>query len=245
MKIANGIDMLVIAFDRIGQPSYIYPTLIWDQDNAILIDTGFPGQLPLIRETVAKAGIPFDRVNRVIITHHDIDHIGGLAAIQKDHPVETLAYLTEKEYIEGAKTPLKLAQLQANLDNASEEAKATYTMLKAGFENSKARVDVTLTDGEILPYCGGVTVIHTPGHTLGHICLYLNASKTLVSGDELRIEDGVLNPAPARMNHDTPQAIQSIKKLTPYDIQRVVTYHGGLYEDQPNERIAELAEAKA
>ncbi len=245
MKIANGVDMLVIAFDRIGKPSNIYPTLIWDQENAILIDTGFPGQLPLIRETVDQAGVPFHRINRVIITHHDIDHIGGLAAIQKDHPIETLAYQTEKDYIEGMKTPLKLAQMQANLNNASDEVKATYSMLKTGFENSKAPVDRTLTDGEVLPFCGGITVIHTPGHTHGHICLYLNASKTLVSGDELRVDDGTLNPPPTRMNHDTQQALQSIKKLTAYDIQHVITYHGGLYEDHPNERIAELAGLKA
>lgn len=33
--------------------------------------------------------------------------------------------------------------------------------------------DRTIKDGKELSYCGGANIIHTPGHTPGHICLYL------------------------------------------------------------------------
>jgi hypothetical protein len=36
-------------------------------------------------------------------------------------------------------------------------------------------------------------------------------------------------------------AIQSLKKLTQYDIEAVICYHGGLYREDVNRRIAELA----
>jgi hypothetical protein len=32
-----------------------------------------------------------------------------------------------------------------------------------------AKVDKTIVDGEVLPYCGGITVIFTPGHTPGRV----------------------------------------------------------------------------
>ncbi|MCK9911855.1 hypothetical protein MXD81_22055, partial [Microbacteriaceae bacterium K1510] len=56
----------------------------------------------------------------------------------------------------------------------------------------KAKVDRVLTDGEELPYCGGIRVIFTPGHTPGHISLYLQQSKTLVAADAMIVWDGVL-----------------------------------------------------
>jgi glyoxylase-like metal-dependent hydrolase (beta-lactamase superfamily II) len=154
-----------------------------------------------------------------------------------------MAHEVEKDYMDGTKTPLKLAQLQANLGNLPEDMKTSYSVMSRVYQENPVRVDRTLTDGEKLPYAGGITIIHTPGHTLGHISLYLEASKTLVSGDELRIENGVLGIPPERINHDTAEVVRSLKKLSQYDIERVICYHGGLYQNQPSQRIAELVQA--
>ena len=105
----------------------------------------------------------------------------------------------------------------------------------------RSKVDKTLIDGEELPYCGGITVIHTPGHTPGHICLYLKEYKILIAGDALCIDDGLLMMAPQSTNYDMDLSIKSLKKLLNYDIQTVVCYHGGLYKDNANIRIKELA----
>lgn len=45
MKIANGVESLELKANVMGQQSVIYPTLIWDNNTAILVDAGFPGQL--------------------------------------------------------------------------------------------------------------------------------------------------------------------------------------------------------
>jgi hypothetical protein len=42
-----------------GNSSNIHPTLIWDKDTVILVDAGFPGQLPQLRQAVEKAGAEF------------------------------------------------------------------------------------------------------------------------------------------------------------------------------------------
>jgi len=47
-------------------------------------------------------------------------------------------------------------------------------------------VDVFISDNDIIEIAGVKTkVIHTPGHTLGHVCLYLEEEKCLFSGDTL------------------------------------------------------------
>lgn len=248
MKIADGVEMLELSAVVMGEQNVVNPTLIWDDDDVILVDAGFPGQMPAIREALDKAGVPFERIGRIIITHHDIDHVGGLPAVLQDLPrkPEVLAHEVEKPYIQGelpsAKlTPERMALIDSQLASLPEEQRLIMKKVFENFRNLKIGVDRTVAGGEELPYCGGITVIHTPGHTPGHICLYHKQSKTLIAGDSLFVTDGLLVPAPQFINHDSKTAIKSLKKLTPYDIETVICYHGGLYRDNPGRRIAELA----
>lgn len=244
MKIADGVEMLEIATQNLrGMSSAIYPTLVWDEEGAILVDTGYPGQLVRLREAVERAGVPFDRINRIILTHHDLDHIGGLASIRKALPgqVTVMALGKEIPYIQGDQRPLKLAGIEAQLDSAPEAMKSMYEKMKAGFQSSFGPVDGNLADRQDLPYCCGITVIHTPGHTLGHICLYLRQTKTLVAGDALTVEEGSLNRMRPEINYDNVKYGESLKKLEGFDVETVICYHGGLYRDHSNQRIAELA----
>lgn len=248
MKIADRVEMLELSAVVMGEQNVVNPTLIWDNDELILVDTGFPGQLPKIREAMEKAGVPFEKLSKIIITHHDIDHVGSLPAIVKELPqkVEVLAHEVEKPYIQGELpsvklTPERMALLDSQLASLPEEQRQAMKNVFENFKELKAGVDRTFTDGEELPYCGGITVIHTPGHTPGHTCLYLKQSRTLIAGDSLFVTDGLLVPAPQFINHDSETALKSLEKLTPYDIETVICYHGGLYQDNPNRRIAELA----
>lgn len=243
MKVASGVEMLEITSNVMGNLSVINPTLIWDNDIVILVDAGYPGQLPKIREAIEKAGIAFNKLNMVILTHHDIDHIGGLSSILKELPnsVKVLSHEEEKPYIDGERPPIKLAELEAKLNLLPENMKVIYGKLKDAFQNCKVNVDKTLIDGEELPYCGGIKVIFTPGHTLGHICLYLEHSKTLIAGDLLCVEAGDLTKVASSINFDTDLSTKSLKKLTEYDIETVICYHGGLYNENTNQRIAELS----
>ena len=243
LETTHFVKMLDVPVNTFGRPGMIHPTLIVDGDNVILVDTGYPSQLAPVREAMQLAGVPFERLNKVILTHHDIDHLGGLREILSELPgrVRVLAHAEEKAYIEGGKRPLKLAKMEANLDTLPESMKGFYPTFKHAFENATVPVDETLADGEELLFCGGITVIFTPGHTLGHISLYVKEDKTLIAGDALCVENGVLNIAAAANNYDLDLCKESMKKLTNYDIEIVFCYHGGLYQDQPNQRIAALA----
>lgn len=246
MKAANGVETLEITANLSNGPGVIHPTLIWDDQNVILADTGLPGLLPQFRAAIDKTGVAFDELNKIIITHHDWDHIGSLAAILKASPrkIEVLAHVEEKPYIQAERRPLKMtpeqiAQMQARLNSMPEKERLELQAMTDP-ANLKAEVTHPLVDGEELPICGGIVVIHTPGHTLGHICLYLKQSRTLIAGDALAVNEEALVPGPRIFNFDSDQAMQSLKKLTRYDMKTVICYHGGVYSDNVNDRIAEL-----
>jgi glyoxylase-like metal-dependent hydrolase (beta-lactamase superfamily II) len=235
MKIANGVEMLEIEANLSLGPGIIHPVFIWDQNEAILVDTGLPGLLPPIREAAGKTGVPFSKLSKIIITHHDLDHVGSLTRILKEssHKIEVLAHQKEKPYIQGEELPVKMARSSTISEEQREKIKLIYNNT----------VDRTLSDGEELSCCGGIIMIHTPGHTLGHICLFLKENKILIAGDALNVVNGQLvGPAP-QFTFDMDMALNSLKKLAKYDIEKVICYHGGLFTDHANQRIAELAKA--
>jgi glyoxylase-like metal-dependent hydrolase (beta-lactamase superfamily II) len=247
MQIAAGVEMLEISQVMMGKVDTIHPTLIWDKDITILIDTGYPGQLAKFHEAFEKAGLSMNTLNKVLITHQDLDHIGSLPSILQEYPqaIEVLANEIEIPYIQGEKRLLKLSPdaIEQAVNSLPKEVPDEWRKaFQSVLENPpKARVDRPLADGEELPLCGGITVIHTPGHTPGHISLYHRQSKTLIAADAMIIADGELMGPDPQYTADIDTAIQSLHKLIDYDIETVICYHGGVYRNNPNQRIAELA----
>ena len=241
MKIADNIEMLELPINLMGSERTIYPTLIWDEDNVILVDAGIPGYLLQLKNAMIEAGVSFDKLNKIIITHQDIDHIGGIKGILSEKPeVIVLAHEDDKPYIQGEKKIVRLNPQFMERINALPDAEKLKILDM--FENSSVKVNQTISDGEVLPYCGGITVIHTPGHTPGHVCLYHQMSKTLIVGDTMNIiDDQLVGPNKDMMGEEEAMdAINSLKKLIDYDIVNIITYHGGLFNNKPNVRIKEL-----
>ena len=247
MKVAPGVEMLELAAELMNGPSTLCPTLLMDQREVVLVDAGLPKMVSQFVEAMARAGVSLEKLTRIIITHHDLDHIGSLGELQRAarQRIEVLSHAEEVPYIQGERRPIKMtaemiAQMEEQMKSLPEKERQAMRSMMEGMKGQKLTVDRTLSDGEELPYCGGIRVIHTPGHTPGHICLYHPSSKTLITGDELVVEDGKLAPAPAFINADTPMALASLKKLIRHDIANVVAYHGGLFQDNPNRRLAEI-----
>ena len=96
MRLADNVEVLELPTQSFVGGGIIHPTLIWDDNTVVLVDAGFPGQLQQIREAMGSAGVPFDRLDKVIITHHDIDHIGSLPEHQSHFPPGSLSIFTPR-----------------------------------------------------------------------------------------------------------------------------------------------------
>ncbi|MGA3009900.1 MAG: MBL fold metallo-hydrolase [Terracidiphilus sp.] len=240
MKIADHLEMLELSMCVMGMKRIVYPTVMWDAANVILVDTGVPTSLETIKKQMEVAGTSFAKLNMIIASQQDIDHVAGIRGILKESPqVRVLAHEEDRPYIQGDRKVKRLnSKFMERIKGLPEEERLSVINM---FENSSVKVNRALSDGEMLPYCGGITVIHTPGHTPGHVCLYHQKSKTLIAGDAMNILDGQLvGPNKDPMSEDdvnANDAINSLGKLKDYDIENVVTYHGGLFNNRPNEAI--------
>ncbi|CVK18812.1 MBL fold metallo-hydrolase [Sporomusa sphaeroides] len=64
----------------------IHPTLLWDQQNIILVDGGFIGSCPMLDQELLLHGISLQQLTGLVLTHHDHDHIGAAAALKRVNP---------------------------------------------------------------------------------------------------------------------------------------------------------------
>jgi glyoxylase-like metal-dependent hydrolase (beta-lactamase superfamily II) len=220
LSTSAGLKALKLEMNAGGHPFVVHPALIWDEHEVILVDTGIPGQLELIRDLLERESFSLGRLTKIIITHQDRDHIGSLPELLEacGGRVQVLAHEKAVPYIQGE-----------------------IPLVKSGAMAVPCKVDVILKDGDELPYGGGIRVMFTPGHSPDHISLYHPLTKTLVSGDVLTSQDGVLMPPDPKFTPEYDMALQSVARLSELDVESVITYHGGICTGGIRERLLEIS----
>lgn len=207
-----------------GGVSLIHPALILDdREGATLVDAGVPGMTAAIEEALSALSWSLSEVRRVIVTHHDLDHIGSLPDVVARTHADVLALEAEVPFVQGERKGQK---------QPSPEALASMPpAMRAVFENPpKARVTRVLSDGDVLDVAGGVDVVATPGHTFGHLSLFVRDGGVLITGDALTSADGELRPPMARATPDMDEAMRSVRKLAALPVRTILTYHGGVVD---------------
>lgn len=223
------LDVLALSRDPLPP---LNPVLLRGGGEMVLVDCGCAGMLPLLEAAAKSVGADLAQLTRVFITHHDHDHMGALAALQRKYPkVQTLTSSVQKPYVEGERKSLRLEQEEAAFPALPEDKKPeALRRIQMLAEVEPARVDAAVDGGEDFPWCGGVTVVATPGHMPGHISLYARESRTLIAGDALTAQAGRLGAPNPQYTLDMPSALGSVRRLLDYDLARIVCYHGGVVE---------------
>ena len=229
MKIKENIYILELPNINPQSNDFVYPTVIKDGSNLTLIDTGYPKQIEYIKSALEKDGLDINNIKTIILTHQDIDHIGNVKDILNLVPdIEIISYNEEADYINGNKTSAKVETLEKNLDKMDENCKKLYHFFKTFFENNKINVDKVVKNGDVISKGEDMQVIATPGHTPGHMCLYIEKYKLLIAGDLLCLKDGNITLCPKELNYNNDMYLQSVNKIRDLEIEMIICFHGGL-----------------
>ena len=156
-----------------GVSAPIHPTLIVDETGGhTLVDAGLPDQEEAIGEAMPRLGCrsrtgahsphPPGPGPRGVAPH------AGAAKRRAGHGASV-----DAPHVDGRLRPVKPFPEDLEQD---PQARAVFERLRP------TPVDEHLEDGSLLELAGGVRVISTPGHTPGHISLYLRREKTLIAG---------------------------------------------------------------
>lgn len=188
----NRLTVLKIEMSYGTVKDYIYPVVLCDDDHCVLVDCGYVGSLPKIEEALHLNGLSPTVITHIILTHQDHDHVGAAAVFKQKYPyVKILASTDEAPYISGSQKSLRLEQadqLQNELPIEQQEFGKAFCSLLRSVE--PVQIDQLLYEDEVLPFCGGCQVLATPGHTPGHISLYLEEFNSILSGDSMALERG-------------------------------------------------------
>jgi len=207
-------------FDLRGVNAY----LAEDDETVTLIDTGTPiSRRPLARE-LRELGYVFEDIDRVLVTHYDVDHVGALNRI--DAPV--YAGAIDAPLVAGDRTP-------------NWRTRKGFTQrLAAPFCPTPTGPVRSVGDGDTV---GSFTVHHTPGHTPGHVAYVSEALSVAFVGDLVRESDGHLVASPWLVSDDVGQVRSSIEELASElpAVEALAMGHGIPFNRAGHDRLRELA----
>ena len=191
--------------------------LVIAEDTLTLIDAGLRDSASHVLEFIKHIGRSPKEISLILLTHNHIDHMGGLREIKKHTSAKVAAHkddIGSREHppAAGGRHREPLAQIKSKLQSV--------------FSILPEDVDIILEGGETLDCLGGLDVIHTPGHTPGSISLYSQKHKMLCSGDLIRKRRKKLLLPPKMVCSDIDENLESIKKISDYDIEILCFGHG-------------------
>lgn len=65
MRISEGVEMLQLTARAFDQNIILNPTLVWNNDEAILIDTGMPGQIDQLKEVLNELNMSIEDLKAI------------------------------------------------------------------------------------------------------------------------------------------------------------------------------------
>lgn len=137
-----------------------------------LVDAGLKSARRRIVAGLASIGVEPQQVRRIVVTHAHGDHAGGLARMVEATGAPVSTHERDAIYLREGKPP-------------GRDATVRWSRFAGLFTGGFAKVAVAeeFRHDTVIPVAGGLRVVHTPGHTPGHVSLLHERSGVLITGD--------------------------------------------------------------
>jgi glyoxylase-like metal-dependent hydrolase (beta-lactamase superfamily II) len=193
ISIIEEINQINIGFSNIVS-LYLFKI----RNNYILIDAGW--SMHYWKNAFFKAldelKIALKDIDYCIITHEHPDHIGLVADLKKANPevkicmhkiAHELAKLRLESLREGnvEERTRDRAKLLVSYGLTEDEVNLMMPRFGGGsMDFDYIKPDLLLKDGDVI-VDGEIQIVHSPGHSVGHICVYYPKKSILFSGDHI------------------------------------------------------------
>ncbi len=212
--------------------NHVHVAMVRDGAGYLLIDTGMSTaeSFSALESGLQSIGAEWRDIRRILVTHMHPDHIGQLGRIRALTGAEVLMHRAEIAHLNalcdsGGSPWIDQGMRLAGTPHAVTAA-IHHTL--AHLRDALERVDgcTSLVGGERLSTAlGPAEMVWTPGHTVGHICLYWPQARALYSGDHM-IEKITPNIGWLPGRDCLADYIASLEKIRAYAIDCVLPSHG-------------------
>lgn len=237
MEIAPGVYDLTPPRRGYLKGGFVHAFLIQDGQDLILIDTLFDADAQVILDQIHALGKTVSDLKHIILTHGHRAHLGGLATLKKLSGARIYAHPWEADIVSGDRT-----QQGVNLRPISNSLVVWpilfFGTLLGPLSNHKpAQVDQLIDEGDQI---GPVRVLHTPGHTPGHLAFYYPEKRALFTGDAFVTWPLICPGWPNAMLNEK-QTWASLRRLAELDVQAIGVGHGNPIVQNGKQVLQELA----
>jgi glyoxylase-like metal-dependent hydrolase (beta-lactamase superfamily II) len=202
-----------------------------DDDGVTLVDTGMPWQRSRLARDLGTAVGGLGAVDRVLITHFDFDHVGGLERLGR---TDATVYVgtADEPYLSGRERP------------DWRNWKGAFQRAADLFRTPPDLPIETVDDGDAV---GGFRAYSTPGHTPGHTCFVHEELPVAFLGDLVRESEGAFECPPWFLNHDHDRAGRSVVDFADRspDFEIACQGHGTPFVTDGSSRLAACARSLA
>ena len=207
--------------------------LVDDDGSVTLVDTGLKKAPDRIVAGLAAIDKHPQDVTRIVLTHVHLDHAGGAAEMGRRTGAPVLVHGGDHDWartgrITGANDrSTRLGRLFSRTGDGAVEP----------FEPGPP-----LQDGEVIPVGGGLQVVHTPGHSPGHVSLLHPSTRTLITGDAIFNfgRFGGARLSPAFLCSDFAMTKQTAHRLGELEYDVAGFTHGPELRDGARETVRRL-----
>ncbi len=204
----------------------------------VLIDAGLPGSTEAIVSAAAHRFGVMSRPAAIILTHGHFDHVGALEDLAERWDVPVYAHILEHPYLDGT-----AAYPEPDTRIGGGVMTLAASLYPRGPVNVSVRLRALPEDGTV-PKMPGWRWLHTPGHSVGHVSLWRDSDKTLLSADAVitTAQESVyavalarteLHGPPMYFTQDWPRARESVVMLASLQPEVLLSGHGLAVAGQP------------